>query len=254
MLLLVPRYWPGPATVNPFLLDSFLPSPVQMAPVALQPVVTGSTMVKEPSESGVTWDLPPNIAGRLQPAHIGHRAPGHGQCMVPHSHVAEVRRQLIAEAQLEDERAAPVMGQRHVLGAGRQRRVNDRHRHRTRCGAGELLVAAGVVGEGYAHFDRFALLLLLLLLLLLISNKGVAGSGCPVDLSVVGQPLVGEGSVVEAVTVGYAGGVGGEGLPDLGRPTDGGQPDGRGIGKRRSRRHSRRPGAGELLVAVGCRR
>ena len=35
----------------------------------------------------------------------------------------------------------------------------------------------------------------------------------PVDLSVVGQPLVGEGSVVEAVAVGYAGGAGGEDLP-----------------------------------------
>ena len=63
MLLLVPRYWPGPATVNPFLLDSFLPSPVQMAPVALQSVVTGSTMVKEPSESGVTWISHPILLG-----------------------------------------------------------------------------------------------------------------------------------------------------------------------------------------------
>ena len=47
-------YPPGPDTVNTFLLDSFLPSVVQTAPVASQSVVTGSRTVTSALESGVT--------------------------------------------------------------------------------------------------------------------------------------------------------------------------------------------------------
>ena len=50
-------------------------------------------------------------------------------------------------------------------------------RHSRRPGAGELLVAVGVVGEGDPHLDRVAHV---------GGNKGVSGSVCPVDLSVVG--------------------------------------------------------------------
>ena len=114
--------------------------------------------------------------------------------------------------------------------------------HRARPGAGELLVVAGVVGEGHPHFDGLARV---------GGNKGVAAGGGAVDLGVVGEPLVGEGSVVEAVIVGYAGGVGGEGLAHLGGAGDGGQPGGRGVGRRRSRGHRARPGAGELLAVAG---
>ena len=142
--------------------------------------------------------------------------------MVPHRHVAEVRLGILAEPQLEGERVLPVVGRRRVVGAGRQRRFNDCRRHRARCGAGELLVVAGVVGEGDPHLDGLARI---------GGNKGVGGSGCPVDLSGGGEPLVGEGSVVEAVVVGYAGGAGGEGLAHLDGAGDGGQPGGRGVGR-----------------------
>ena len=47
-------YWPGSETVNSFLLDSFLPSPVQIAPLAVQSVVTGRTTVTSASALGVT--------------------------------------------------------------------------------------------------------------------------------------------------------------------------------------------------------
>ena len=99
------------------------------------------------------------------------------------------------------------MGRRHVVGTGRQRRSNDCRCHRTRHGAGQLLVVAGVVGEGHSYRDGLARVGV---------AQGVGGSGCPVDLSVVVEPLVGEGCVVEAVAVGYVGGVGGEGLAHLG--------------------------------------
>ena len=91
------------------------------------------------------------------------------------------------------------MGRRHVVGTGRQRRSNDCRRHRARCGAGQRLLVVSVVGEGHPHPDGLARV---------GGNKGVGGSGCPVDLGVVSEPLVGEGSVVEAVVVGYSGGVG----------------------------------------------
>ena len=100
----------------------------------------------------------------------------------------------------------PVAG---VLGGGRSRR------HRARCGAGQFLVIVGGVGEGDLHLDGLARVGI---------GQGVGGSGCPVDLSVVGQPLVGEGSVAEAVGVGYASGVDGQGLPHLGRPAMAGNP------------------------------
>ena len=47
-------YWPGPLTVNSSRLDSILPFSVQMAPVALQSVVTGRTTVTVALESGST--------------------------------------------------------------------------------------------------------------------------------------------------------------------------------------------------------
>ena len=55
-LLPEPReaYPPGPVTVSSFLLDSFPPETVQMAPRALQSVVLGSTMTTSPFRSGVT--------------------------------------------------------------------------------------------------------------------------------------------------------------------------------------------------------
>ena len=55
-------------------------------------------------------------------------------------------------------------------------------------------------------------------------GQGVGGSGCPVDLSVVGEPLVGEGSVAEAVAVGYAGGNRSKRVPNLGRAVMVGNP------------------------------
>ena len=59
--------------------------------------------------------------------------------------------------------------------------------------------------------------------------QSVAVGSCPVDLNVVGQPLVGEGSAVEAVAVGYAGDAGGEGLTRLGRAGDGRATRGRSV-------------------------
>ena len=47
-------YPPGPATVNSKLLESILPSPVQMAPWSSQSLVTGRTMATFPSASGRT--------------------------------------------------------------------------------------------------------------------------------------------------------------------------------------------------------
>lgn len=47
-------YPPGPKTVSSIDLDSILPSPVQMAPVALQSVVTGKTSLTSPLEPGST--------------------------------------------------------------------------------------------------------------------------------------------------------------------------------------------------------
>ena len=52
--LLRQTYWPGPDTVKFRELDSFLPSPVQMAPTALQSVVAGSSMVTSPLPFGST--------------------------------------------------------------------------------------------------------------------------------------------------------------------------------------------------------
>ena len=63
LLLLVSRYWPGPVMVSSSRLDSILPSSVQIAPSASQSSVTGSTMIKEPSESGVTWISHPILLG-----------------------------------------------------------------------------------------------------------------------------------------------------------------------------------------------
>ena len=47
-------YWPGPETVKFSELDSFLPSPVQIAPVAPQSVVGGSSIITSPVEVGRT--------------------------------------------------------------------------------------------------------------------------------------------------------------------------------------------------------
>ena len=44
-LLFCCPYWPGPLTVSTSSLDSFLPSPVQMAPLSAQSVVTGRVIV-----------------------------------------------------------------------------------------------------------------------------------------------------------------------------------------------------------------
>ena len=51
---LVAPYWPGPDTVKFSELDSFLPSPVQIAPSAAQSVVAGSSMVTSPVPCGFT--------------------------------------------------------------------------------------------------------------------------------------------------------------------------------------------------------
>ena len=60
---MLPCYWPGPLTVSSSRLDNGLPSSVQVAPWASQSSVTGSTMIKEPSESGVTWISHPILLG-----------------------------------------------------------------------------------------------------------------------------------------------------------------------------------------------
>ena len=52
--LLRQTYWPGPDTVKLRELDNFRPSPVQMAPVAPQSVVAGSSMVTSPVPCGFT--------------------------------------------------------------------------------------------------------------------------------------------------------------------------------------------------------
>ena len=107
--------------------------------------------------AGGDGDLPADVLARLQPAHIGHRSPGHGERMVPHRRVAEVRLGVLAKPHLEGEwRVLPVVGRRQVMDRGRQRRIDDcrRHlcrRHLTRCDAGQLLVVVGVVGEGDHH-------------------------------------------------------------------------------------------------------
>ena len=51
----------GPETVISSRLDSGLPSPVQIAPCALQSVVAGSTMVTSPLESGSTTTSQPML-------------------------------------------------------------------------------------------------------------------------------------------------------------------------------------------------
>ena len=61
-------------------------------------------------------------------------------------------------------------------------------------------------------------------------NKDVGASGCPVDLGVISQPLVGEGHVVQPVGVFDAGGVGGEGLPNWAVPLMVGAPVARVFG------------------------
>ena len=66
--------------------------------------------VDVPVAVGRDVNLPPDIAGRDQPAHIGHRSPGHGERMIPHRRVAEVRLGVLAEPQLEGERVLPVVG------------------------------------------------------------------------------------------------------------------------------------------------
>ena len=60
------------------------------------------------------------------------------------------------------------------VGAGRQRRFNDCRRHGARPGAGELLVVAGVVGEGHPHFDGLARV---------GGNKGVAAEAVALSIS-----------------------------------------------------------------------
>ena len=108
--------------------------------------------------------------------------------------------------------------------------------HRGRCGTVQLLVVARIVGEADLYLDGLARV---------GGNKGVRGSGCPVDLGVVGEPPVGEGRAVPAV-VGYAGGVGGEGLPHLGGAADGGSARGRGV---RPRNDQHKP-TGQLPAVV----
>ena len=54
LLLLIPRYWPGPLTVSSSGSDSILPSSVQMAPPASQSVVAFRAMATAALESGVT--------------------------------------------------------------------------------------------------------------------------------------------------------------------------------------------------------
>ena len=53
----------GPETVISSRLDNGLPSPVQIAPCAAQSVVTGSTTVTSPLESGLTTTSQPTLLG-----------------------------------------------------------------------------------------------------------------------------------------------------------------------------------------------
>ena len=78
--------------------DSFLPSSVQIAPWASQSVVAGSTMVDIPVGVRADADLPPDVAGPIQPPRLRHFTARHRERVVPQGHIAQ--RELLAETQL----------------------------------------------------------------------------------------------------------------------------------------------------------
>ena len=72
-------------------------------------------------------------------------------------------------------------------------RRGGRWKHRGRCRAGQFFLVAGVVGETDSHSDGLSFV---------GWGQGVAGACSFLNFSVVGQPLVGEENLVQAVGVG----------------------------------------------------
>ena len=179
---------------------------------------------------GPDLDLPPGVAGGLQPAHAGDLASGHRERVVQKGLVAEVLLGLLAEAQLEGEYGAPVMGLGGAQESGGQRRTC--RSYGLRCGAGQRLFVARIVGEGYPHADGFSQVGLC------DCVGGIGGSG---DFRVAGQPLIVEDGIGKAVGVADAGRDCGQRLAHR-RRTANGRPALRS-------RILGRPGDGELQAA-----
>ena len=162
-----------------------------MAPSTEQSVVAFTAMVTSASESGVTvishlTFLPGSSLRTLLTEPSVTVKAWSRTCRV-----AEAVRGRLAEPQLEGELGAPIVGRGLVVDRGSQRWLRDRRRRR----AGHRLLVAVIVGEGHMNLDGFARV---------CRNYGVAGGRGAVDVSIVGEPLVGEGCVGQAVRVGYA--------------------------------------------------
>ena len=103
-------------TVTSRLPDSFLPSWVQMAPSAAQSEVAWKHDGRRAVAARFDGDLPPNVLARHNPARLYHVATRNGEGVVPQGFVAEVVLGRFAEAQLEGEGLAAIVGYGHVVG------------------------------------------------------------------------------------------------------------------------------------------
>ena len=100
-------------------LESILPLPAQMAPSALQSVVTGRTMVTVSSPSGWTVISHPMLLGGASRRAFFTLPPVTVKAVVPEGPVAQTK--FLAEPQFEYERVLPIVGGRHIMAAGRER-------------------------------------------------------------------------------------------------------------------------------------
>ena len=112
----------GPATVAESELDSGRPSGVQIASAAEQSVVAASDTVTFSNDCGRTVIVQRWFWFGAARAHAGHPAVRRPQRLVPELLVVEATREVLAEAQLEAELAAPAaVAGRHVVERRRQR-------------------------------------------------------------------------------------------------------------------------------------
>ena len=144
----------------------------------------------------------------------------------------------------------PAQGHRVVGCRGGQARGTGgrlRGRHCVRGRAGQRLIIARVVGEGHLHFDGLAFVGI---------GQGVGAVRRSSDCVVVGQPLVGEGDVLQPVLVCDAGGVCGEGLADPGGTANGRCSRGWAVGYlwlgSKANRLRRRTGQRLIIARVVC--
>ena len=89
-------------------LDSFLPSPVQMAPSAAQSVVAGSSMVTSPLPCGFISMRQGMLLGLSRSLRLLHGPARHVEGVGLQGHVAQA--ELLAELDLEGELGRAIVG------------------------------------------------------------------------------------------------------------------------------------------------